>query len=80
MTLSLIFNHGLIFNHIFEKYDFGVFSFFHTNYSVILEEKKIKTQKCCMAETFRGQKLGVTKGSFILKVVSDFDFDHFLEK
>ena len=70
----------LIFYHIFQKYHFGAFSVFHTNYSVILGDKKIQTQKWCIAEKFRPQKLGVTKGFFILKVVSDFDFDHFLEK
>ena len=46
----------------------------------IFWRQKIQTQKWCIAEKFRPQKLGVTKGFFILKVVSDFDFDHFLEK
>ena len=72
---------GLIFNHFFDKPHFEAFSvFFYTKYSVILGGKKIQTQKWCIAEKFRPQKLGVTKGFFILKVVSDFDFDHFLEK
>ena len=71
---------GLIFNHIFEKHRFGAFSDFHTNYSVIHGDKKIQPQKWCIAEKFRPQKLGVTKGFFILKVVSNFDFDHFLGK
>ena len=71
---------GLIFNHIIEKHHFGAFSVFHTNYSLILGDKKIQTQKWCIAEKLRPQKLEVTKGFFILKVVSDFDFNHFLEK
>ena len=37
-------------------------------------------QKWCIAEKFQPKKLGVTKGFFILKVVSDFVFDHFLEQ
>ena len=71
---------GLIFNHFFDKTHFGAFSVFYTNYSSIFGDKKIQTQKWCIVEKFRPQKLGVTKGFFILKVVSDFDFDHFLEK
>ena len=71
---------GLIFNHLFWKHHFGAFSVFYTNYSSIFGDKKIQTQKWCIIEKFRPQKLGVTKGFFILKVVSDFDFDHFLEK
>ena len=71
---------GLIFNHFFPKTHFGAFSVFHTKCGVIFEDKKIQTQKWCIREKFRHQKLGVTKGFFILKVVSDFDFDHFLEK
>ena len=70
---------GLIFNHLFYKHHFGAFSVFHAKYSLIFGDKKIQTQKWCIAEKFRPQKLGVTKGFFILKVVSDFDFDHFLE-
>ena len=71
---------GLTYNHIFKKYHFGLFPVFHTNYSVILGDKKIQTQKWCIAEKFGRQKLGRKKGFFILKVVSHFDFDHFLEK
>ena len=71
---------GLIFNHLFWKHHFGAFSVFYTKYSSIFGDKKIQTQKWCIVEKFRPQKLGVTKGFFILKVVSDFDFDHFLEK
>ena len=71
---------GLIFNHFFDKTHFGAFSVFYTNYSSIFGDKKIQTQKWCIVEKFRPQKLGVTKGFFILKVVSDFDFDHFMEK
>ena len=58
---------GLIFNHIFKKYHFGAFSVFYTNYSLILGDKKIQTQKWCIREKFRHQKLGVTKGFYILK-------------
>ena len=71
---------GLIFNHLFWKHHFGAFSVFYTKYSSIFGDKKIQTQKWCIVEKFWPQKLGVTKGFFILKVVSDFDFDHFLEK
>ena len=71
---------GLIFNHLFWKHHFGAFSVFYTKYSSIFGDKKIQTQKWCIVEKFRPQKVGVTKGFFILKVVSDFDFDHFLEK
>ena len=70
---------GLIFNHLFWKHHFGAFSVFYTKYSSIFGDKKIQTQKWCIVEKFRPQKLGVTKGFFIRKVVSDFDFDHFLE-
>ena len=55
------------------------FLFFLYQMFVNFWKKKIETQKWCFAEKFRPQKLGVTKGFFILKVVSDFDFDHFLE-
>ena len=71
---------GMIFNHFFDKTHFRAFSVFYTNYSSIFGDKKIQTQKWCIVEKFRPQKLGVTKGFFILKVVSNFDFDHFLEK
>ena len=71
---------GLIFNQFFYKPYFEAFSVFYTKYSVILGDKKIQTQKWCIAEKFRPQKLKVTKGFFIFKVVSNFDFDHFLEK
>ena len=42
----------LIFNHIFKKYHFEAFSVFHNNYSVPLGDKKIQTQKWCIAENF----------------------------
>ena len=61
MTLSLIFN------HIFEKYNFGAFSVFYTNYWLNFRAKKIQTQKWCILEKFQPQKLGVTKGFFKLK-------------
>ena len=71
---------GLIFNHLFWTHHFGAFSVLHTKYSSIFGDKKVQTQKWCIAEKFQPQKFGVTKGYFILKVVSDCDFDHFLEK
>ena len=58
---------GLIFNHIFEKYHFEAFSVFHTNYSLIFGDKKIQIQKWCIREKFRRQKLGVTKGFYLVK-------------
>ena len=54
--------------------------FFNTKYSLIFGDKKIQNQKWCIVEKFQPQKLGVTKDFFIFKVVSDFDFNHFLEK
>ena len=57
---------GLIYNHFFDKTHFGAFSVFHTKYLVILEDKKIQTQKWCIQEIFQHQKLGVTKGFFIV--------------
>ena len=61
---------GLIFNHFFPKTHFGAFSVFPAKYMVILEDKKIQTQKWCIREKFRHQKLGVTKGFFIVKFFS----------
>ena len=61
---------GLIFNHFFPKTHFGAFSVFHTKCGVIFEDKKIQTQKWCIREKFRHQKLGVTKGFFIVKFFS----------
>ena len=57
---------GLIFNHFFPKTHFGAFSVFHTKCGVIFEDKKIQTQKWCIREKFRHQKLGVTKGFYIV--------------
>ena len=68
---------GLIFKHLFAKTHFGVFSVFHTKYIVILEDKKFQTQKWWIREKFRHQKLGVTKGFFKVKTLSDFDFRYF---
>ena len=68
---------GLIFNHFFPKTHFGAFSVFHTKCGVIFEDKKIQTQKWCIREKFRHQKLGVTKGFFKVEVLSDFDFGDF---
>ena len=63
------------------------FSQMHHNYLLLYSkykksrgDKKFIFSKWCIWEQFRPQTLGVTKGFFILKVVSDFDFDHFLEK
>ena len=61
---------GLIFNHFPPKTHFGAFSVFHTKYGVIFEDKKIQTQKWCIREKFRHQKLGVTKVFFIVKFFS----------
>ena len=58
---------GLIFNHFFDKTHFGAFSVFYTNYSLIFRDKKIQTQKWCIQEKFRRQKLGVTKGFYTVK-------------
>ena len=57
---------GLIFDHFFAKTNFGAFSVFHTKYAVIHEDKKFQTQKWWIREKFRHQKLGVTKGFFIV--------------
>ena len=57
---------GLIFNHFFDKTHFGAFSVFYTNYSLIFGDKKIQTQKWCIREKFWRQKLGVTKGFYLL--------------
>ena len=53
---------GLNFNNFFDKIHFGEFSVFRAKYMVILEDKKIQTQKWCIREKFRHQKLGETKG------------------
>ena len=59
---------GLIFNHFFDKTHFGAFSVFYTNYLLIFGDKKIQTQKWCIREKFRHQKLGVTKGFYLVKI------------
>ena len=70
----------LYFQLFFDKPHFGPFSVFHAKYLIVLgNKKKIQTRKWGTAEKFRPQKLEVTKGFFIFKVVSDFDCDHFLE-
>ena len=61
---------GLIFNHFFPKTHFGAFSVFHTKCGVIFEDKKIQTQKWCIREKFQHQKLGVTKGFYLVKFFS----------
>ena len=55
------------FQSFFDKTHFGEFSVFYTNYSLIFRDKKIKTQKWCIREKFRRQKLGVTKGFYLVK-------------
>ena len=44
------------------------------------EDKKFINPKRCIREKFHLQKVGVTKVFLLVKVVSDFDFGHFLEK
>ena len=44
------------------------------------EDKKFINPKRCIREKFRLQKVGVTKVFLLVKVVSNFDFGHFLEK
>ena len=44
------------------------------------EDKKIINPKRCIREKFCLQKVGVTKVFLLVKVVSDFDFGHLLEK
>ena len=56
----------LIFDYFFDKTHFGEYSVFHAKYMVILEDKKIQTQKWCIREKFRRQKLGVTKGFYLV--------------
>ena len=58
------------FYSFFDKTHFGAFSVFYTNYSLIFGDKKIQIQKWCIQEKFRHQKLGVTKGFFIVKFFS----------
>ena len=45
---------------------------------VILKIEKFTVLKWCIRDKFRLQKLGVTKGFFKVKVLSDFDFGQFL--
>ena len=74
---------GLIFNHFFDKTHFGAFSVFYTNYSLIFGDKKIQIQKWCIREKFRRQKLGVTKGFYLVKFFYDAPFlslDFFFSK
>ena len=40
--------------------------------------EKFTVLKWCIRDKFRLQKLGVTKGFFKVKVLSDFDFGQFL--
>ena len=44
-----------------------------------VEDKKFISPKRFIREKFRLQKVGVTEVFLLVKVVSDFDFGHFLE-
>ena len=64
-----------------KKYHFGAFSVFHTKYSVILNKKQqnskmVHPRKISTTEV----KSNKNKKFLLLKVASDFDFNHFLEK
>ena len=54
----------VIFNSSFDKTHFGEYSVFRAKYMVILEDKKIWTQKWRIQKKFRHQNLGVTTGFF----------------
>ena len=70
-----------IFFHILIKATFlGPFLFLPTTEEGADEDKKFINPKRCIREKFRLQKVGVTKVFLLVKVVSDFDFGHFLEK
>ena len=68
---------GFIYNHIFKKHHLRVFSSVYNKYLVIFRDKEIQTQKWCIKEKFRHQKLGVIKVFNILKLVLDFDLTTF---
>ena len=53
---------------------------FHTTEEGFVEDKKFISPKRFIREKFRLQKVGVTEVFLWVKVVSDFDFVHFLEK
>ena len=59
------------------KMDF--YRFFSHSF-VQFEDKEFINPKRCIREKFGLQKVGVTKVFLFVKVVSDFDFGHFLEK
>ena len=59
---------------------FGPFLFLHTTEEGTVEDKKFITPKRFIREKFRLQKVGVTEVFLWVKVVSDFDFGHFLKK
>ena len=59
---------------------FGPFLFLHTTEEGAVEDKKFISPKRFIREKFRLQKVGVTEVFLLVKVVSDFDFGHFLEK
>ena len=58
---------------------FGPFLFLYTTEEGAAEDKKFISPKWCNREKFRLQKVGVTEVFFRVKVVSNFDFGHFLE-
>ena len=59
---------------------FGPFLFLHTTEEGAVEDKQFITPKWWDREKFHLQKVGVTEVFLLVKVVSDFDFGHFLEK
>ena len=70
-----------IFFHIsFEATFLGPFLFLHATEEGFIEDKKFISPKRFIREKFRLQKVGVTEVFLWVKVVSDFDFVHFLEK
>ena len=57
----------------------GHFLFLHTTEEGAVEDKKFISPKRFIREKFCLQKVGVTEVFLLVKVVSDFDFGHFLE-
>ena len=58
----------------------GPFLFLPTTEEGTVEDKKFINPKRGIREKFCIQKVGVTKVFLLVKMVSDFDFGHFLEK
>ena len=61
------------------NFEFGHFLFLHTTEEGAVEDKKFISPKRFIREKFGLQKVGVTEVFLLVKVVSDFDFGHFLE-